>query len=111
MAEDHIAHRKLFEHPGSNLAGESAEVVRAHVLRAEPDVRIENGLRNLAQRRERRTDDDVGLFDVGELKLETADEVEGLSHGLVHLPIAGENQFSSFHFTFAWPPRRGGGSS
>ena len=81
---------------GRDLAGEGADVVLAHVLRAQPDVGIEDGLGHLAQGGERRADDDVHLFDAGQLDLEPAHEVERLGHGLVHLPVAGDNQFAFF---------------
>ena len=66
MAEDDVAHGKFLEHPGANFAGERAEIVLAHVLRAEPDVRVQDGLGHRLQRREWRADDDVHLLDIGQ---------------------------------------------
>ena len=68
MAEDDVAHGEFLEHDGGDFAGEGADVVLAHVLRAQPDIGVENRLGHLAQRGERRADDDVHLFDVGQLE-------------------------------------------
>ena len=99
VAEDDVAHREFLQHPGGDLAGVSADVVLAHVLGAQPDVGIEDRFGNLAQRREGRADDDVHLFDVGQLDLQAAHQVQRLGHGLVHLPVAGNNQFPFFIHT------------
>ena len=51
MAEDDVAHGEFLEHSGGDFAGEGAEIVLAHVLRAQPDVGIQDRLGNIAPAR------------------------------------------------------------
>ena len=86
--------------PGADFAGERAEIVLAHVLRAEPDVLgFQDRLGHRFQRGERRADHDVHFLHVRQFALEVADQGQRLGDGLVHLPVAGNDQFSFFvHF-------------
>ena len=104
MADDHVANGKLFQHHGRDLASESAHLIRADVLRAEPDIGIQNCFRDLAQRGERRTDHNVGFLDVRQFELEAAHEIQRLGDGLVHLPVPRKNELSSFHERFTCHP-------
>ena len=88
VAENDVPHRKFLEHTGSDFARVSAEIVLTHVLRAEADIGVENGLGNITQRGKRRADDDIDFLDVAELALEAVYEIERLRDGLVHLPVA-----------------------
>ena len=57
------------------------------------------GLGHFAQRGERRGDDDVHFLHAREVALEVGDERQRLGDGLVHLPVAGNDQFTFFvHF-------------
>src|ERR1035437_499268 len=96
VAENDVAHREFLEHDGGDFARVGADLVLAHVLRAQPDVGIDDRFRNLAQRGERRAEDDVHLFHVGQLDLEAAHQFERLRDRLVHLPITSNNQFPFF---------------
>ena len=97
MAENDVAHGKFLQHAGANFAGERAEIVFAHVLRAQPDVGIVNdGLGHRFQRRERRAHHDVHLLDVGQFQFQVADQGQRLGHRFVHLPVARNDQFSFF---------------
>src|SRR5690606_4910136 len=79
-----------------DFTGVGPVVVLAHVLRTEADVGVENGPRNLAQRGVGRAYHDVQLLDVGQVALETGNQIEALGHGLVHLPVPGNDQSAVF---------------
>ena len=59
VAEDDVADGEFLEHAGGDFAGEGAEIVLAHVLRAQAQVGIHDGLGHFGQRGERRADHDV----------------------------------------------------
>ena len=96
MPEDDVAHRKFLEHHRRDFTRKRADVVLAHVLRAQAQVGVQDGFGHFAQGGERRADHDVHLLHVRQLDLQAPDEVQRLRHGLVHLPVAGDNQFSFF---------------
>ena len=97
MAQNDVAHGKFLEHARRDFAGERAEVMLAHVLRAEADVRVEDRLGNFAQRREGRADDDVHFLARWPVQFSSPrTKVQRLGHGFVHLPVAGDDQFSFF---------------
>src|SRR5207248_6685053 len=79
-----------------------AEVVFAHVLRAEAYVRLEDGPGDVAERRERRADDDVQFLDVDQFTLEPIDEVQRFGHRLVHLPDRKSTRLNSSHRTISY---------
>ena len=68
----------------------------AHVLSSETDIEIQYRFGNFEQGGEWRTNHNVHLFHIGQLNLQTAHEVQALGHGLIHLPIARNYQFSFF---------------
>ena len=85
------------QHQRADFAGERAVILLAHVLRAEPDVLgFKNGLRHGFQRGERRTHDDVHFLHVRNFQLEAVDQRQCLGGGLVHFPVASNNQLSFF---------------
>ena len=120
MAENDVADGKLLQHARGDLARKGAVVVLAHVLRAQADGAVEHGLGNLAQGGEGRADDDIDLGEVGQFEFQPLDQGQRLGHRLVHLPIAGDNEFAffvheingiDFDAAIIWrraPPRREG---
>ena len=97
MAENDVAHGKFLQHSGANFAGKGAEIIFAHVLRAEADVGIvDDGLGHRFQGGEGRAHHDVHLADVGQFQFQVAHQSERFGHRLVHLPVAGNDQFSFF---------------
>src|SRR3954468_23134451 len=82
MAENNVTNRKFLQHSSGSFSSVSAEIVLAHVLRAQSDIRIENGLRDVRQRSERRADDDVNFLDRGKLALKAGHKVERLGDRL-----------------------------
>jgi hypothetical protein len=100
VAEDDVTHGKFLEHAGADFAGERAEIILAHVLRAEAQVGIENGLGHLAQRGEGRSNDNVNLLHAREFALEVAYQRKRLGDGFVHFPVACNDEFSFFVHIF-----------
>ena len=96
MAEDDIAHGEFFQHRGRDFTRVCPHIVFVHVLRSQAKVGIQNRLRNLAQRGERRTHDNIHLFDIRQFQFEIAHQGQRLGDGLVHLPVAGHDEFAIF---------------
>jgi len=97
MPENDVAHRKFLQHPGANFTGKGPEIVLTHVLGAQTDVGIVNdGFGHRFQGSERRAHHDVHLTDVGQFQFQVAHQGKRFGHRFIHLPVAGDDQFSFF---------------
>ena len=95
MAEDHIAHKKLTQHGGADLAGEGAGHLEIHVLRAEADfLRTAEEFGKFRYGGEGRGDDDFHTIDLIHMAAEILKVADRFCHGHVHLPVGGDNFFA-----------------
>ncbi len=87
---------EFLEHLSRNLAGIGARAVLAHVLRSQADVGVDDLFGDLSQSREGRADHHIHFLDLLHFPDQVLDQVQGLSHRLVHLPVAGNDKPSIF---------------
>ena len=96
MAKNHVVHTQIAQHAGVDLAGVCAVIVRAHVLRAHLDEAVGQRVADGFQRGEWRANHHVHIRLCAHRLVQGADQFRGFSHGFVHLPVAGDDQFAFF---------------
>ena len=89
-------HAQITQHAGIDFAGERAVIVLAHVLAAHFDEAVLKLGGYGVQRGVRRAHDYVHIGLRAEVTIEGFHQVRGFSHGFVHLPVAGDDQFAFF---------------
>ena len=95
MTEHDVAHEKIAQHRGADLARESARPFPMHVLRTDLDLlRLAKRGVDRGDGCERRHDHNLHIGSIARFEEKRRDEVGRLALGHVHLPIRGDDFFA-----------------